>query len=353
MGARGGDALGRRGSAALKHGQLPVGQGLDAQGQRQARNGFGDRFGRHFGQLGQGVVQRQQVQQQLQPHFRRARGVAAVGGDRGGQGGGQAFQRPVADGGAGLAGQGAAGDGGGGEPLGPAHDPAGRTQQLARLMGQDIGQLKAFDLGRHARQPPSGAGQVIDAAGQNVRIPGEGRPAAEDLVPGQRQGENFAHAAVALGHHGGQPVEAVKLDRKGAARRGAVPKLGRGSGVQAQARQRQLARQQRARRLLGQGAEVARADGEALGGRTAQRQAIAGQAVQLDPGLARNQPLGDRGPQARVRPRARGGAHWGPHGGALQAGDVPFGQGDVAVARGEGAEGAHAAAAFRAWMLAA
>src|SRR5690606_40748674 len=106
MRARGGDALGRRGAAALKHGQLPVGQGLDAQGQRQARNGFGDRFGRHFGQLGQGVVQRQQVQQQLQPHFRRARGVAAVRRDRGAQGGGQAFQRPVADGGAGLAGQG-------------------------------------------------------------------------------------------------------------------------------------------------------------------------------------------------------------------------------------------------------
>ena len=36
-----------------------------------------------------------------------------------------------------------------------------------------------------------------------------------------------------------------------------------------------------------------------------------------------------------------------------RAGDVPLGQGDVAVARGEGAEGAHAAAAFRAWMLAA
>ncbi len=353
MRAGGGDALRRGGAAALEHGQLPIGQGLQAQGHRQARNGLGHRLWRDFGQLGQGVVQRQQVEQQLQPPFRRARGVGAVGGDRGGQGGGQTFQRLVADGGAGLAGQGASRDGGGGQTLGPAQDPAGRPQQLARLMGQDVGQLQALDLGRCARQPPSGAGQVIDAAGQNVRIPGKGRPAAEDLMPGQGQGQDFAHAAIALSHHGGQPVEAVQLDGEGAAGRGAVPQLRRRSGVQAQARQRQLARQQGARRLFGQGAEVARAYGETLGGRTAQRQAVAGQAVQFDPRLARHQALGDRGPQARVRSGAGGGAHGGPHRGALQAGDVPFSQGDVAVARGEGAEGAHAAGAFRAWMLAA
>src|SRR5690606_30849878 len=126
MGAGGGDALGRGGPAALKHGQLPIGQGLQAQGHRQARNGLGQRLGRDFGQLGQGVVQRQQVEEQLQPHFRRARGVGAVGGDRGGQGGGQTFQRLVADGGAGLAGQGAARAGGGGEARGPGQDPGGR-----------------------------------------------------------------------------------------------------------------------------------------------------------------------------------------------------------------------------------
>ncbi len=241
MGAGGGDAFRRRGAAALEHGQASIGQGLDAQGQGQARDGLGHRLGRHLRQLGQGVVQRQQVEQQLQPHLRRARGVGAVGGDRDGQGAGQAFQRLVADGGAGLAGQGAAGDGGGRQALGPAHDPARRPQQLARLMGQDVGQLQPLDLGRCARQPPSGAGQVIDAAGQDVGIPGEGGPAAEHLAPGQGHGQGLARPAIALGHHGGHPVEAVQLDREGAAGGGAVPQRHRAVGVQAQARQRQLA----------------------------------------------------------------------------------------------------------------
>src|SRR5690606_29683914 len=105
MGAGGGDAFRRRGAAALEDGQAAVGQGLEAQGQGQARDGLGHRLGRHLRQLGQGVVQRQQVEQQLQPHLRRARGVGAVGGDGGGQGAGQTFQSLVADGGAGLAGQ--------------------------------------------------------------------------------------------------------------------------------------------------------------------------------------------------------------------------------------------------------
>ncbi|MNE16416.1 hypothetical protein D3C80_1093590 [compost metagenome] len=353
MGARGGHSFRCGGAAALEDGQAPVRQGLDPQGQGQARDGLGHRLGRHLRQLGQGVVEGQQIEQQLQTHLRRARCVGAVGGDRGRQGPGQAFQRPAADRGAGLARQGAAGDGGGGQALGPAHGPARRTQQLTRLTGQDVGQAQPLDFGRHARQAPPGASQAIDAAGQDVGIPREGRPAAEHLMPGQDHGQGLARAAVAGRHHGGHPGEAVQLDREGAAGSGAVPQGQRAVGVEAQSRQGQLARQQGARRLLGQGAEVARTDGEAFGGRAAQGQAVAGQAVELDPQLARRQPLGDRGPQARVGPSARAGADRRPHRRALEAGNVPLGQGDVAVARGEGAEGAHAAAAFKAWMLAA
>ena len=78
MGASGGDPFGVGGAPALEAGQPAVGQGQDAQSLSQAGDGGGNAFGRRLGQLRQGVVQRQQVQQQLQPGLGAARGMAAV-----------------------------------------------------------------------------------------------------------------------------------------------------------------------------------------------------------------------------------------------------------------------------------
>ena len=67
MGAGGGDTGDGGRSPALETGQATVGQGQKPQALRQA--GDGARYGvrRRLGQLGQGVVQGQQVEQQLQP----------------------------------------------------------------------------------------------------------------------------------------------------------------------------------------------------------------------------------------------------------------------------------------------
>ncbi|MNX59944.1 hypothetical protein D3C86_908340 [compost metagenome] len=353
MGAGGGDTLGRGWPSALEGGEAAVGQGQDAQGSGQARDGGGHRLGRRLRQLGQGVVKGQQVEQQLQTHFRGAGGVTAVGGDGDLQRGGQALQGGAANTGPGLAREGAAGHGGGGQALGPAHQPAGRTQQLTRLTRQNAGQAQAFSLGRHPGQTPSGAGQMIGAARQNAGIPGEGRPAVEQVVPGQGQGQGFAQAAIAVGHHLGQPGEGVQFDGEGAAGRGAVPQVGGALGVKAEARQSEAARQQRTRSFFAQGAEVARADGEAVGAGALQRQGVAGQAVELDPQLAGGQLSRDGGPQGGVGLGPSDGAHRGADRRALEAGDVALGQTAFRFAGGEGAEGAHAAAAFKAWILAA
>ncbi|MNX97700.1 hypothetical protein D3C86_1300760 [compost metagenome] len=353
MGAGGGDALGRGGASALEGGEAAVGQGQDAQGRGQARDGGGDRLGRRLGQLGQGVVQGQQVEQQLQTHFRGAGGVTAVDGHGGFQRAGQAFQGGAANAGPGLAGQGAAGDGGGGQALGPAHQAAGRAQQLAGLPRQNVGQAQALGLGRHPGQTPPGAGQLIGAARQNVGVPREGRPAIEQVVPSEGQRQSLTQAAIAVGHHLGHPGEGVQFDGEGAAGGGAVPQVGGALGVEAEPGQGEAARQQGARGLFAQGAEVAGADGEPVGAGALQRHGVAGQAVELDPQLARGQLPGDGGPERRVGLGTARRAHRGADRGALQAGDMAFGQAAFCFARGEGAEGAHAAAAFRAWMLAA
>ncbi|MNV56690.1 hypothetical protein D3C71_1489900 [compost metagenome] len=145
----------------------------------------------------------------------------------------------------------------------------------------------------------------------------------------------------------------MQFDGEGAAGGGAVPQVGGALGVEAEPGQGEAARQQGARGLFAQGAEVAGADGEPVGAGALQRHRIAGQAVELDPKLARGQLPGDGGPERRVGLGAAGGAHGCAHRGALEAGDMALGQPAFGFARGEGAKGAHAAAAFRAWMLAA
>ncbi|MNY34697.1 hypothetical protein D3C86_1690580 [compost metagenome] len=156
-----------------------------------------------------------------------------------------------------------------------------------------------------------------------------------------------------MGHHLGHPDEGVQFDGEGAAGGGAVPQVGGALGVEAEPGQGEAARQQGARRFFAQGAEVARADREAVGAGALQRHRIAGQAVELDPQLARGQLPGDGGPERRVGLGAARGAHRSADRRALEAGNVALGQAAFCFARGEGAEGAHAAAAFRAWMLAA
>ncbi|MNL18254.1 hypothetical protein D3C87_1393920 [compost metagenome] len=277
----------------------------------------------------------------------------AVGADRDLQGVGQAFQRGATDTGPGLARQGAAGDGGGGQALGPAHQATRRTQQLAGLPRQNVGQAQALGLGRHPGQTPPGAGQLIGAARQNVGVPREGRPAIEQVVPSEGQRQSLTQAAIAVGHHLGHPGEGVQFDGEGAAGGGAVPQVGGALGVEAEPGQGEAARQQGARRLVAQGAEVAGTDGEPFGAGAPQGHGVAGQAVELDPKLAGGQLSGDGAPQGRIGLWAAGRAHRGANGRALQAGDVALSQSAFRFARGEGAKGAHAAAAFRAWMLAA
>ena len=356
MGAGGRDPFGAGGAPALEAGQPTVGQGQDTQAPGQAGDGGGNAFGRRLGQLRQGVVQRQQVQQQLQPCLGAARGMAAVLLDRDLQRAVQRRQGATTQALPRRPGQDAAADGRRRQPLGPAGQSAGRTQQLARLARQAVGQGQPFRLGRDRPHPSRRAGQIDDPTGQDFRPPGEGRPSGEGIGPGHGQPKGLARAAIPLSHQRRQPGEGVQFHRERPGRAGPVPRIARRLHLHGGAGQHEPPGQHIAARRRIVRAEVARRGGEGADLAPLQRQPIARQAVKLDPQLARRQPPGDGGPQAGAG-RGVAGAHGRPDGRAGQAGNLARGhvQTGVLATRGEGTERAHArsGAAFRAAILAA
>ncbi len=195
------------------------------------------------------------------------------------------------------AGQHAAGEGGGDQTLGLARQTARRSQQLTPLTPQQVGQPRPFGLGRHRPHAPRRAGEVEHASGEDFGAPGERRPAAKVVCPGQGEAQALARAPVALGHQAGHPGEGMELDGEAPCRAGPVPRIGGGLGLEARSGQGEAAAQHALARRRVMGAEVARSRGEGRGLARRQGQAVAGQAIQLDPHLTGQQPAGDGEPQ--------------------------------------------------------
>ncbi len=103
-------------------------------------------------------------------------------------------------------------------------------------------------------QTLGGAGQIIDAARQNVRCPRKRRPVGKAVQPAEGHVQRIAHAALALSHHERQPVETVQFYSKAAIGCRLIPYSARIVGLEAEAHQGQLTTQQRARGFLGDGA---------------------------------------------------------------------------------------------------
>jgi hypothetical protein len=69
MGTSGGHPGRRRRRSTLHGDQTSIGQGVQMQGRSQAPDRDPDGLRRRFGKLGQGIVERQQIEQQLKPRL--------------------------------------------------------------------------------------------------------------------------------------------------------------------------------------------------------------------------------------------------------------------------------------------
>src|SRR5690606_22373030 len=125
---------GRR--AALELRQGPVREGEEAHRAAQAVERAQHLVGRREPSLRQRLVERREVEQQLQRGLRAAGGVAAVRGHGAGQGGGEPVQRLVQQRPPGRARQRRPGESGGGGPLGGAGGAFLRREQASPLSRQ-------------------------------------------------------------------------------------------------------------------------------------------------------------------------------------------------------------------------
>ncbi len=284
-----------RGATPVNARQAPIGhhQRL-CRGGQFLQSGF-QRLGHGLRQLRQRVLEHQEIEQQLQPCFRAARHMGAVGPKRPRQGAGQPLQGAPTQARAGHAGQHTSGDRHG---HGPGRRPAGRsrrTQQLARLTGDQHGQLTPLGVGGDGPHAPQGRCQVQQSPGHPLGVPGKGGPAMKHPSPAQRQSERLARPGLAFLHQGGQPVEAVQRLGKAPRRTGPVPWVQRGGHIQTDPGQGKAPLQDGLAGTRGlKRAEIARRGGK--GGRlqspraALQGLAIAGQTIKLDPDLPGHQP---------------------------------------------------------------
>lgn len=223
MRARRGDQPRRSGLAALERGQPSVRQGEEAQGGGQPVDRAGQRLGRRVATLEQGVVQREEIEQQRHPGLRRARGMHAVGQHRHIQRRGQRDQRRAHQTLTRRAGQHGAGGGGDRQPLGRARGLGRELQQTPRLAGQAVGQSRGLEIGGERGQARPGRGQIGHPPLQRLPAPGKTVPAAEQSAPGQDVSQRRDRAGFARRHQIAQPVHPVQGEREGARGAGLVP----------------------------------------------------------------------------------------------------------------------------------
>ena len=259
--------------------------------------------------------------------------MAAVLADGALKGRRQSTQGGAAQRATGRAGQHTTGHCSGRQTFRTAGDIARRAKQLPALTAEDVRQPQPFCLGRDLSHPPCGAGEVESSPGQNIRPPGERRPACKGGAPGQGQAHSLPRPAFPLQYQRRQPGEGVELGGEGPAGTGPVPWILGCSGLQTGAGQDEAAIHNSLAGCRISRPEVAGSRREGLHRGPFERQAVARQAVEFDPKLSGQHPADDGRPKAGSGGRA-GGSHRRPHRRPTQAGDLA-GRGRIGLGPGK------------------